>query len=101
MPNASTRWTTCAAQPGIALRWSRSGSGERSCTLSPMRAHRPEQILKLGFMDARERVTGRVPYTINVELPGMLHAKILRSESPHARLTRVDASRARELPGVV
>jgi CO/xanthine dehydrogenase Mo-binding subunit len=53
------------------------------------------------MIDARERVTGRVPYTINVELPGMLHAKVLRSESPHARLIRVDASRARELPGVV
>ncbi len=53
------------------------------------------------MIDALERVTGRVPYTINVEMPGMLHAKIVRSLSPHARLTRVDASRARELPGVV
>lgn len=53
------------------------------------------------MIDARERVTGRVPYTINVEMPGMLHAKLLRSEMAHARLTRVDASRARELPGVV
>jgi CO/xanthine dehydrogenase Mo-binding subunit len=52
------------------------------------------------MIDARERVTGRVPYTINLEVPGMLHAKLLRSESPHARLVRVDASRARTLPGV-
>jgi CO/xanthine dehydrogenase Mo-binding subunit len=53
------------------------------------------------MIDARDRVTGRVPYTINVEVPGMLHARLLRSEAPHARLARVDASRARALPGVL
>jgi CO/xanthine dehydrogenase Mo-binding subunit len=53
------------------------------------------------MIDARERVTGRVPYTINVELPGMLHAKLLRSDSPHARIVRIDVSRARALPGVL
>jgi CO/xanthine dehydrogenase Mo-binding subunit len=53
------------------------------------------------MIDARERVTGRVPYTINIEVPGMLHARLLRSESPHARLVRVDASRARSMPGVL
>jgi CO/xanthine dehydrogenase Mo-binding subunit len=53
-----------------------------------------------GMLDARDRVTGRVPYTINVALPGMLHAKLLRSEAAHARLVRVDASRARAFPGV-
>jgi CO/xanthine dehydrogenase Mo-binding subunit len=54
-----------------------------------------------GMIDARDRVTGRIAYTIDLELPGMLHAKLLRSVSPHARLTRVDASKARSLPGVV
>jgi len=54
-----------------------------------------------GMIDARERVTGRVGYTIDIELPGMLHAKLLRSISPHARIARIDTSRARSLPGVV
>jgi CO/xanthine dehydrogenase Mo-binding subunit len=53
------------------------------------------------MIDAWERVTGRVPYTIDVALPGMLHARLLRSTEAHARLLSVDVSRARGLPGVV
>jgi len=53
-----------------------------------------------GMLDATDRVTGRVDYTINHELPGMLHARLLRATTPHARITRIDASRARDLPGV-
>jgi len=53
-----------------------------------------------GMIDAAERVTGRVPYTIDVTLPGMLHAAVLRSTTPHARLASVDVSRARGLAGV-
>jgi len=52
------------------------------------------------MIDARERVTGRVPYTIDVTLPGMLEAAVRRSTVPHARLRSVDVSRARALPGV-
>jgi CO/xanthine dehydrogenase Mo-binding subunit len=54
-----------------------------------------------GMVDARERVTGRVPYVINLELPGMLHALLLRSTTPHARIIRIDTERAKEVPGVV
>lgn len=54
-----------------------------------------------GMIDAQERVTGQVGFTIDVALPGMLHARLLRSPLPHARVTAVDASRARRLPGVV
>ena len=43
--------------------------------------------------------TGR--YVDDVVLPGMLHAAFLRSYVPHGRLNSVDASEARELPGVV
>src|ERR671937_2068020 len=53
-----------------------------------------------GMLDAQERVKGQVPYTLNVELPGMLHAKLLRSTSPHARLAHVDVERARHVTGV-
>ncbi len=53
-----------------------------------------------GMLDAVERVTGRVPYTIDVALPGMLHARVLRSPQPHARIARIDTSRARRVPGV-
>ena len=52
------------------------------------------------MLDAEERVTGRVNYTLNIELPGALAGKILRSPVPHARIVRVDASRAQRLSGV-
>src|SRR5579871_4857689 len=61
-------------------------------------SNRPAQFA--GMIDADERVSGRIAYTINFELPGMLHARLLRSTTPHARLTRVDVSRACRAPGV-
>jgi CO/xanthine dehydrogenase Mo-binding subunit len=53
-----------------------------------------------GMLDARERVMGRVPYTIDIRVPGMLHAKLLRSVVAHGRIVRLDVSRARAVPGV-
>ncbi len=38
------------------------------------------------------RVTGELRYSQDIELEGMLHARILRSPHPHARISRVDAS---------
>lgn len=51
-------------------------------------------------IDAVERVTGRAKYTGDVQLPGMLFAKVLRSPHPHARIRSIDTSKARALPGV-
>ena len=50
--------------------------------------------------DADEKVRGGKGFPVNVSLPGMLHAKLLRSPYPHARILKIDASRAEELPGV-
>ncbi|MBI5481851.1 MAG: molybdopterin-dependent oxidoreductase [Deltaproteobacteria bacterium] len=51
--------------------------------------------------DGLAKATGEALYTDDLALPGMLHAKTLRSTVPHARLKRVDVSRARALPGVL
>jgi xanthine dehydrogenase molybdenum-binding subunit len=51
-------------------------------------------------IDAPERVTGRAKYTNDIQLPGMLYAKVLRSPHPHARIKSVDASKAKAMPGV-
>jgi xanthine dehydrogenase molybdenum-binding subunit len=51
-------------------------------------------------IDAAERVTGKATYTNDVRLPGMLYARILRSAHPHARIRRIDISKALALPGV-
>ena len=50
--------------------------------------------------DAFEKVQGGKGFPVNVSLPGMLHAKLLRSPYPHARIVKIDASGAEELPGV-
>ena len=50
--------------------------------------------------DGPEKVTGSALYTVDVQLPGMAHGKILRSPYAHARILRVDGSRAEKLPGV-
>jgi CO/xanthine dehydrogenase Mo-binding subunit len=46
------------------------------------------------------KVTGAARYTADVPLRGALWAKCLRSPHPHARILRIDASRAQRLPGV-
>ncbi len=50
--------------------------------------------------DAHDIVTGRAKFIDDIKLPGMLFGKILRSPHAHARITGMDCSRARALPGV-
>jgi CO/xanthine dehydrogenase Mo-binding subunit len=52
-------------------------------------------------VDGPAKLRGWAQFTADVEMPGMVYAKVLRSSYPHARLTRVDGSRAKKLPGVV
>ena len=52
------------------------------------------------FKGGRGKVTGRAKYLDDLELPGMLHAKILRSPHAHARILNIDTSKAEALPGV-
>ena len=51
-------------------------------------------------LDGADKVTGKAVYTVDVELPGMAHGKILRSPYAHARIKRVDALKAEALAGV-
>jgi xanthine dehydrogenase molybdenum-binding subunit len=51
--------------------------------------------------DAVEKVNGKGVYADDLYVDGMLHARALRSKYPHARLLRVDVSKAQEHPGVV
>ena len=50
--------------------------------------------------DGPEKVTGRVEYVADITRKGLLHAKLLRSPHAHARIVRIDTSKARALPGV-
>ena len=51
-------------------------------------------------LDAPEKASGKTRYVHDLNLPGQLHGMILRSERLHARITRIDTSKARALPGV-
>ena len=46
-------------------------------------------------------ITGRTRWTDNIVLPGMLHMAVLRSPVAHARITGIDTTAARTMPGVV
>ncbi|MDP6558675.1 MAG: xanthine dehydrogenase family protein molybdopterin-binding subunit [Candidatus Binatia bacterium] len=52
-------------------------------------------------LDYAAKVTGKALYLADMKFPGMCHGKILRSSVPHARLRRIDAAKAFEVPGVV
>lgn len=51
-------------------------------------------------VNARSKVLGRAQYSGDIKIPGMLHAKVLRSPYPHARIVSIDTSAALALPGV-
>ncbi len=50
--------------------------------------------------DGADKVTGRARYSADINLPQMLHGKVLRSPHAHARIKSIDTSRALALPGV-
>jgi 4-hydroxybenzoyl-CoA reductase subunit alpha len=56
---------------------------------------------RIAMVDAAGKTTGAGKYTDDLTLPGMLIGKILHSPYPHARIKRIDASRALALEGVV
>jgi CO/xanthine dehydrogenase Mo-binding subunit len=52
-------------------------------------------------LDYQTKVTGRAQYLADMSVPGMCHGKILRSPYPHARIRKIDASKAAKLTGVL
>lgn len=50
--------------------------------------------------DGVDKVTGRARYGADVTLPGLLHAKVLRSPHPHARIKSIDTAAAEAAPNV-
>src|SRR6516162_8082343 len=51
-------------------------------------------------INAVEKVMGKALYSGDLKMPGMLHAKVLRSPHAHARIVRIDKEAACALPGV-
>ena len=55
---------------------------------------------KIPRVDGYELVSGTAKYSSDINLPGMLYAKILRSPHPHAEIINIDISKAQALKGV-
>src|SRR3989442_12852456 len=51
--------------------------------------------------DARDKVTGRARYTVDLRVAGMLEGQVLRSPYAHARIVRVDTASAERVAGVL
>ena len=51
--------------------------------------------------DLVEKVLGTAQYTVDVSMPGMLHAKIVRSDRAHAKLLGIEIDKALAMPDVV
>jgi CO/xanthine dehydrogenase Mo-binding subunit len=51
--------------------------------------------------DGKEKVTGAGRYAADLNLTGQLHAKLRYADHTHARITRLDTSAARAVPGVL
>jgi CO/xanthine dehydrogenase Mo-binding subunit len=66
---------------------------------------RPEVPFPIGVAvprrDAVAKVTGAARFTVDMDLPGLAHAKVLRSPYPHARIVDIDVAAARAHPGVL
>jgi carbon-monoxide dehydrogenase large subunit len=69
-------------------------------TADTQAAQAEQGTARLRKEDAR-LVTGQTNWTDNIVLPGMLHMAFARSPMAHARITSVDLSAARALPGVI
>ncbi|MGZ9188209.1 MAG: molybdopterin cofactor-binding domain-containing protein, partial [Candidatus Binatia bacterium] len=52
-------------------------------------------------VEGEHKVGGGAKYAVDISLPGMLWAKVLRSPLAHARIKKIDVAKASALPGVV
>jgi CO/xanthine dehydrogenase Mo-binding subunit len=80
---------TIAEPPGSVEQATRTEAGFHVVGTSP--AHH----------DFIDKVKGAMQYAADWRLPGMLHGRVVRSQTPSARILSIDTSEARALPGVV
>ena len=52
-------------------------------------------------VDGYGKVTGKAAYAGDLNIPGMIHGKVLRSPHAHARLVRIEGGKAEQIPGVL
>jgi len=52
-------------------------------------------------IDALEKATGMIKYMSDLSFPNMAFGKVLRAKYPHAKILKIDTSKAEALPGVI
>ncbi|MEM4211298.1 MAG: hypothetical protein QXS72_08765, partial [Candidatus Caldarchaeum sp.] len=67
-----------------------------------------EELKKVGWVgrplkryEDKRLVSGKGTFTEDINLPGMVHAAILRSPYAHAYIKKIDTSKAESMPGVL
>lgn len=55
---------------------------------------------RISRIDGPDKVSGKAKYTYDINRPGMLFGKVLRSPHAHARIVSIDISAAEKMPGV-
>ncbi|MGI9861690.1 molybdopterin cofactor-binding domain-containing protein [Moorella naiadis] len=97
VPREGVQDATVTVQPGgTAGEWQQVGSLRLPDGGADLRqVGRPTPVI-----DAVAKATGRLVYVGDMELPHMLHGKILFSPVPHARIKSIDTGAAEALPGV-
>ncbi len=97
---AERRMKVAVGIPGVSL-----GEIERTVPFDEPPALPPNEKLQVigkraRRLDAELKVTGEARYTADVQLPGMLYGRILRSPIPHARVRTIDVAPAERHPAV-
>lgn len=67
----------------------------------PVRTPAPQVGRSMRRVDAGEKLRGEARFVGDMQVPAMLHGKVLRSPAAHARVVSVDVSAALAMPGVV
>lgn len=56
---------------------------------------------RIPMRNALDKATGKAKFTVDLKLPGMLYAKMIKSPYAHARIIKIDKTRAEKMSGVV
>ncbi|MGA1368162.1 MAG: hypothetical protein ACO394_06550, partial [Blastocatellia bacterium] len=54
---------------------------------------------RISRIDGPDKVSGKAKYTYDINRPGMLFGKVLRSPHAHAKIVSIDISVAEKMPG--
>src|SRR6266513_4904478 len=110
MPCLVPRRTRCATRLRAASAAARATSSRSRPCCAPREPRDPAPAAEMTMLktvgkserrvDSVKLATGRGTFVDDIELPGMLHARILHSPHAHARIKRIDAGQGRALPGV-